>query len=58
MQDMDILDEKLLENLDDTTVKSLNGCRVTARILQLVPKIEVKILTFGLISLIDRIKCQ
>jgi poly(A) polymerase len=38
--DMDILDEKLLENIDDTTVKSLNGCRVTARILQLVPKIE------------------
>lgn len=39
-EDMDILDEKLLEDLDDTTVKSLNGCRVTARILQLVPKIE------------------
>lgn len=39
-EDMDILDEKLLENIDDTTVKSLNGCRVTARILQLVPKIE------------------
>jgi poly(A) polymerase len=26
-EDMDILDEKLLEDLDDTTVKSLNGCR-------------------------------
>jgi poly(A) polymerase len=26
-EDMNILDEKLLEDLDDTTVKSLNGCR-------------------------------
>eukprot|EP01018_Ginkgo_biloba_P009510 Gb_21100 [translate_table: standard] len=39
-EDMDVLDEKLLENLDDTTVKSLNGCRAAARILQLVPNLE------------------
>lgn len=39
-ENIDILDERLLENLDDTSMKSLNGCRVTARILQLVPNIE------------------
>uniref|UniRef100_A0A0C9QNB7 Poly(A) polymerase n=1 Tax=Wollemia nobilis TaxID=56998 RepID=A0A0C9QNB7_9CONI len=39
-EDIYILDERLLVNLDDTSMKSLNGYRVTARILQLVPNLK------------------
>ncbi|CAH0486692.1 unnamed protein product [Peronospora farinosa] len=35
--DLDILDDRYLKGLDETSVRSCNGVRVTERILQLVP---------------------
>ncbi|TMW65682.1 hypothetical protein Poli38472_008324 [Pythium oligandrum] len=37
-EDIDVLDDKHLRNLDESSVRSLNGVRVTERILQLVPR--------------------
>ncbi|KAG6615613.1 Poly(A) polymerase [Phytophthora cinnamomi] len=36
-EDIDILDDKYLRGLDESSVRSCNGVRVTERILQLVP---------------------
>eukprot|EP01099_Mayorella_cantabrigiensis_P005414 TRINITY_DN4332_c0_g1_i1.p1 TRINITY_DN4332_c0_g1~~TRINITY_DN4332_c0_g1_i1.p1 ORF type:complete len:701 (-),score=179.38 TRINITY_DN4332_c0_g1_i1:227-2275(-) len=38
-EDLDLLDEQNLRNLDDKSVLSINGCRVTDQILKLVPNI-------------------
>ena len=38
---IDILDIQYVRGLDDKGVRSINGCRVTERILQLVPDVEV-----------------
>jgi len=38
-EDVDLLDQNNLKNLDDKSVLSLNGCRVTDQILKLVPNI-------------------
>ncbi|KAH9899574.1 polymerase [Cubamyces lactineus] len=40
-EDLDLQDDNLLKNLDDKSVRSLNGSRVINEILRLVPNVDV-----------------
>jgi poly(A) polymerase len=39
-EELDLLDQNNLKNLDEKSILSLNGCRVTDQMIKLVPNIQ------------------
>ncbi|MCO5549237.1 hypothetical protein L7F22_002704 [Adiantum nelumboides] len=50
-ENLDISQESILSNMDEQSVRSLNGCRVADQILQLVPDVETFRTTLRVIRL-------
>lgn len=49
--DQQLNDDQILKNLDDKSVRSLNGCRVADEILRLVPNVETFMYTLRAVKL-------
>ena len=65
-ENLDLKDDNLLKNLDESCVRSLGGSRVTDDILRLVPDVQVfrdslraiKLWAKGQLNRLTRLSCQ
>ena len=57
-EDIDMLDDQYLKGLDEASVRSCNGVRVTERILQLVPNLDTFRTTLIAVKHWARVRCR